>query len=988
VISVDGVETSQRAGGGALLFTVAPLIVGAVVKAKQDTGEGFTPWSPEVTVEDAAIPPGAAPRLPDDVGLCSQCVMVDGMVPGCEVELEVLSNPVGKGIADNGGRICLDVDLVNIGHEQGMVLESRMIVCGKAGPTSSTQLVRDPPLPQPVLIGPLFGCQSVVPTSNLHRGALVRYETRNGADLGAACSCWIAANVSVLSPLITNESVRAQQFWSRDNCKAAGSWSDFQLVVAPDDRIKPKVLEVLIDGDKTIRVQNQVIGADLVVRIRPGAGQPPDEFGPRPASKELEIGLNGTLSGGNIVSVVQTLCGVSVESDPVTVQPKPTVILAPVVIGPLFGCGSAVQVSNVSPGALVRIYEDGMPIGIVWAGEEISLSITASPSLVAGGKVTAKQWVGGSPSPESEPAVLVSAMPTIHIPRVLEPVALGDTEVWVSGVTPGCRVSVLSGTTTLGQTDAAEPMVRISVAPVNGPVQATARLCSQSSTGLAVAPIDDPCSNGPLTNVGNQFRSFASFNVPKTMDGDPFTTSIEGQLYFPTAGDGTFDPNAHNLPLVIIAHGLWGPGVKSYLGYDYLAEHLVRWGMVVFSVNMDDVNGRSTTRLEHQYSRAEIILHVIDELFADPQLEGRLNREHVGLIGHSMGGEGVVVAQFLNQTGARGYNIRGVVSIAPTHWRKEVTLRETKYLQLLGSMDLLLNTDNATGPGASSSGFQIYDRAWRPKSHFFIHKARHNPFNHVWLTDGDAHEANWPGSLPEQDHQRVAKGLINAFLQDALLEKSAYGGYLQGTILPQGIRDLEFRTQHSQEPRTLVDDFGDLDEQASLPDKPLDRAVNSLGNGVIASGAGLSKWENIQFSSLANCPHDTKGTHLCWTSPDVLYASSTGGISAGPTDVVSLRIAQFYEDPTLNPVGEPADLFVTITDGVAEASMRLGAVAQVGYPFTGARVFSVLQSVRLPLDAFQALNPGLNLGRIESVRLHLAGRASGNILVDDLEVGS
>ena len=108
----------------------------------------------------------------------------------------------------------------------------------------------------------------------------------------------------------------------------------------------------------------------------------------------------------------------------------------------------------------------------------------------------------------------------------------------------------------------------------------------------------------------------------------------------------------------------------------------------------------------------------------------------------------------------------------------------------------------------------------------------------------------------------------------------------------------------------------------------------------------------------------------------------------GPTDVISLRIAQFYEDAALNPVGQPTDLFVTVSDGVGEASVRLGAVAQVGYPFTGARVLSVLQTVRLPFDAFEAVNPGLNLANIQSLRLRFAGRASGNILADDLEVGS
>ena len=103
---------------------------------------------------------------------------------------------------------------------------------------------------------------------------------------------------------------------------------------------------------------------------------------------------------------------------------------------------------------------------------------------------------------------------------------------------------------------------------------------------------------------------------------------------------------SRNLPLVVIAHGFWSlTGIGSYLGYDYLARHLARWGMVVFSINMDDVNLASpTASAPHQLGRAETILAAIDALRADADLEGRIDFSRIGLVGHSVGGEAVAIA--------------------------------------------------------------------------------------------------------------------------------------------------------------------------------------------------------------------------------------------------------------------------------------------------------------------------------------------------------
>jgi len=326
-----------------------------------------------------------------------------------------------------------------------------------------------------------------------------------------------------------------------------------------------------------------------------------------------------------------------------------------------------------------------------------------------------------------------------------------------------------------------------------------------------------------------------------------------------------------------------------------------------------------------------------------------------------------------------------VVSIAPTQYRTEVALRQTRYLQLFGSMDLLAQSLPSSD---QFNGFKIYDRAWRPKTHAWIYGARHNPFNRVWVADGDTFESGIADiALPPADHERIARCLINAFFQDALRGESAYAGYMEGTILPPSLRDLPIHLQHSREPRTVVDNFGDLDEQEPLAAEALDRTSNSLGQGADASGAGLGIWEDVDHTALARSPHETKGVELSWSEPDVTYTSDTGGLPVDIADVVALRVGQLYEDATLNAVDVVADLFVTLDDGADQATVRAGAVAPIPYPDTRANPLCPMRTIRIPADAFQAANPALSLGSIDRVTVRLAARPTGHILIDDLEIG-
>ena len=307
IVDVGGTLHTFVATGGGHHLPVPSLTAGDVVRVRQDDGGGPTPWSAAVEVEDAAVPPTAAPLLPSQVGACSQCVRVDGLVPGSDIRLAYDGALVGDGTANRHGSACVGVKLRAV--KEGASITTEMSVCGSIGPAASTPVVPDAALGPPWVGEPIFGCQSVVPLSGLRRGAKTRVETDTGTYLGSICNCWDTVNVNVLHALVPDEQVHAQQYWDGDTCSDDGPWGNWRRVEHPDERIKPVVEAPLIDGDQVIRVTNQIPGADLVVLIRPDSTMAETRFGPRPASTELEISLNAPLSAGQQLAVEQQLCG-------------------------------------------------------------------------------------------------------------------------------------------------------------------------------------------------------------------------------------------------------------------------------------------------------------------------------------------------------------------------------------------------------------------------------------------------------------------------------------------------------------------------------------------------------------------------------------------------------------------------------------------------------------------------------------------------------
>jgi hypothetical protein len=131
------------------------------------------------------------------------------------------------------------------------------------------------------------------------------------------------------------------------------------------------------------------------------------------------------------------------------------------------------------------------------------------------------------------------------------------------------------------------------------------------------------------------------------------------------------------------------PG-RSWRGYGYLQDTLASRGYVVASVNANDVNDRDGLSSDAgARARAQLLLAAIDgfrelddgedphrpaptgevrlrDSTLDGELEGRVDEETVGLVGHSRGGEGVAHAVVHDRAAHdAAHGIDAVFALAP-----------------------------------------------------------------------------------------------------------------------------------------------------------------------------------------------------------------------------------------------------------------------------------------------------------------------------------
>jgi phosphatidylserine/phosphatidylglycerophosphate/cardiolipin synthase-like enzyme/subtilisin family serine protease len=290
---------------------------------------------------------------------------------------------------------------------------------------------------------------------------------------------------------------------------------------------------------------------------------------------------------------------------------------------------------------------------------------------------------------------------------------------------------------------------------------------------------------------------------------------IKGSFYYPAESDGKDKPfnkklakQGSSMPIVFIAHGNHSPADPSYLGYDYLQHDLAKMGIIAVSVDCNALNGPGGG-VKNIEDRADLIIDNIayfQDLNSDHKsfLFKHIDFKHTGLMGHSRGGDAVVmVPSVIKQTGVA---IKAVLALAPTNFRFNAgkpTIRPKDY----AFMTILPAGDGDVWP---NNGAQFYDRAIPGpfKSQLYVHFANHNFFNRRWLDDDSLWTPPQPAVMARSDHERILAAYGCALFRAILLGHNT-AAILAGYQLPSSVLSQNVHLSFELDKVLTVDNFED-----------------------------------------------------------------------------------------------------------------------------------------------------------------------------------
>ncbi len=305
---------------------------------------------------------------------------------------------------------------------------------------------------------------------------------------------------------------------------------------------------------------------------------------------------------------------------------------------------------------------------------------------------------------------------------------------------------------------------------------------------------EDPSLPGPYAStIGQHEYALGTVQVPST-DAGPTPTDtlpLSATIRYPAQSTGVDAAFANgSFPLVIIMHGNSGYDT-SYLGYDYLLDHLASYGFIAMSIYAPVgvmIETRARAILAHINIMAQN--NATSGLF-----QGHIDLGRIGIAGHSRGGEAVVRAARINVVEGLGWNIKSGLSIAPTdyfHYGDP----GIPLLVVYGS-----NDGDVAGTWPDRTCFDIYDEAGRPRSFIFVYGATHDQFNTVWAAtslsvESDIAPSDVPKLISLTDHENVAKGYVTAFMQANLQGRVEPLEYFGANLKPSLVSALQIHASH------------------------------------------------------------------------------------------------------------------------------------------------------------------------------------------------
>ncbi len=484
---------------------------------------------------------------------------------------------------------------------------------------------------------------------------------------------------------------------------------------------------------------------------------------------------------------------------------------------------------------------------------------------------------------------------------------------------------------------------------------------------------------------------------------------LNARVWYPD-GAGPF-------PLVLVVHGNHAMAEFSDPGYAYLGELLASQGFIVASVDENFLNNGLFHRSPgEQAARGWLLLEHL-KLWRDWKDQpgnpfyGKVDFEHIAVMGHSRGGEAAATAALFNRLShypedatvrfEYGFPIRAVVAIAPDdgHYRpagEHRTITDVSYLIMQGGWD----ADVSWFRGSRQFDYVRYTHPGPSfKSELWIYRANHGQFNTVWGRRDSWGPLAWflntkPLMTPE-DQRRVAQVYIAAFLEATLRNRREYLPLFRN---PQAGREW-------LPDQVYLNRFEDASYQtiAAFNEDP-DLTTTTLPGGR-ASAEGFVLWREGRIP-LRLWQRDYNGLFLGWNRQDGQAAPwyqielpATRLLTAN--SVLQLSVAALDEDPpgldnkSRSGEREAPDFTIeleTAHGGIARRAVsQLGAIApplrirltKLAMLEEGGSAEPVLQSVAAPLAAFGSIDPT----QVKKIRLRFDRTPHGVVVVSRISVG-
>ena len=462
------------------------------------------------------------------------------------------------------------------------------------------------------------------------------------------------------------------------------------------------------------------------------------------------------------------------------------------------------------------------------------------------------------------------------------------------------------------------------------------------------------------------------------------------------------------VPLVIVSHG----NGHNYRWYDYIGEHLASYGYVVMSHENNTGPGIETASLTTLRNTDEFLGNL--DTIAGGVLDGHIDSQRIGWIGHSRGAEGIARAYQRLVTGVFipdhyvPSDIRILSSMAPTIFLGLALTnpRGVPYHVFTGSADDDVNGSASASPIAQS--FILHERALGERMVTALHGAGHGVFHSG--TGGNV--ADGPCLLNNDQTHRIVRAhflaLMAHFLRDEPGVKDFFWRQYE-SFSPIG-RPQSVCVTVNQEYREgpLAGNFVIDDTQTEL-----DPAIASSGGAVTFDVLDLTEGRlndtNTSMTGDTNDPfngmsrikgiNDTsRGITFRWDSPSFLrFEIPTGSRDISHGRFVSFRATQMTREPETVAALEDLTFNVTLTDslgqsssidigafggGIEEPYQRIGSGSGIGWS-------NEFETIRIRLTDFTMDGTALDLTDITHVQFDFAQPGTspvGYIGFDELHI--